>query len=83
MEWDRSKYAPVIPLKSKPQGIPYLVKPDFTLMDSRKIRSIVKRGVEVSAITSEEEATWDIILKEMEKKQAEIEKIPVLNHDGR
>lgn len=68
-QWDTDKYPPLTLLKSIPEGVPELIKPNYQAIDIGKLQSMVRKCVEVGVFKEEESREWSEFL-EMEENLA-------------
>ena len=74
-QWDDDLYQPLILLKSIPQDIPELVKPDYAAIDIGRLRSMVRKCTEVGVFKEKEVSEWLEFLHEEEKKAEEFDDV--------
>lgn len=69
-QYDPVAHPPITLLKSKPQGVPELVKPDYQAVDLERIRGMVKKCVDVGVFRDDEEREWRTFLEREERLAA-------------
>ena len=76
MPWAKNSqsrdHEPVQVLKSKPAGIPELIKPDFREVDSTKLLSTVEKAIDIGAFDERQKESWDSFIARIRERETEV-----------
>lgn len=80
-EWDREVWEPIGPiLKSLPEGLPDLIKPNFDVVDFSRLEKMVEKCDSKGIFNEKDKRLWKEFLVE-EKEYAEVyDGLPELNY---
>ena len=66
-QWESEEYEPLVLLKSLPQDVPQLVKPNYDAVDIPKLRRMVDKCVNNGVFKNEEKIEWLEFLQKEEE----------------
>lgn len=74
-QYDVESHPPLTLLKSKPTGVPELVKPNYGAIDLARLKGMVKKCVDVGVFKDEEEREWSEFLENEERLVASFDDV--------